>query len=184
MDKLMTSKLSRRLLVTGHNQDRRSCVVSDATVSGEAIPGMVGSECNRIWGADSVMRYPDRGEKPNYKGFFPPLAGFRVIEMYLPPSSEQPSEATEAAGKSLEDVAPGLAQTMDPDRPGMHRTASVDMVVIMEGRCVLKLDDGEVNLGAGDLVIESGTIHAWVNPFDKPCRFLAVVVGADNELCR
>ena len=41
---------------------------------------------------------------------------------------------------------------------------------------------GEVTLKAGDTLIESGTLHAWTNPFDEPCRFLAVVIGADNDL--
>ena len=62
----------------------------------------------------------------------------------------------------------------------MHRSATVDLLYVIEGRCELELDDGErVSLGAGDTFIQSGTMHAWRNPFDVQCKIIGVIVGAE-----
>lgn len=181
----MSDKLARRLVVTGHSANNRSKLASDTTVTGAEIPGQSGVECSVIWGADRKMQFPDNGAKPAYEGFFPPLDGFRLIETYLPArfsASVDASPQGEFAG-AMDAVMPGLAEAMDAKRPGMHRTPTVDLIVVLEGRCILQLDDDEIPLNTGDVVIESGTIHAWANPYDAPCRFLAAVVGAKNTLC-
>jgi quercetin dioxygenase-like cupin family protein len=76
-----------------------------------------------------------------------------------------------------------IARMLSSDRPGMHRTATMDMILVVSGACILELDEGEVKLNAGDVLIQSGTMHAWQNPFDQPCRLLAAIVGARNDLC-
>jgi uncharacterized cupin superfamily protein len=48
-------------------------------------------------------------------------------------------------------------------RTVMHRTRTLDYVVVIEGELVLILDDSEVVLGAGDVVVQRGTDHAWEN---------------------
>ena len=181
----MSDKLARRLVVTGHSAAHRSKLAADVTVNGEEIPGQSGVACSVIWGADHKMQFPDNGAKPDYQDFFPPLDGFRLIETYLPANFAARVDPSPqgAFADEMNAVAPGLAAAMDAKRPGMHRTATVDMIVVLEGRCVLQLDDDEIPLNTGDIVIESGTIHAWANPYDKPCRFLAAVVGAKNALC-
>lgn len=181
----MSDKLARRLVVTGHDGNRRSRIVSDTVVKGDEVPGMPGFECSQIWGADAPMSYPDAGDKPRYSDFFPPVTGCRLIETYVPPQAvvENDTSRSGSAAGQMDAVMPGLADAMEAERPGMHRTATMDMIVVLEGRCVLQLDEGEVVLNTGDIVIESGTIHAWANPFDEPCRFLAAVIGARNELC-
>ncbi|MGZ0177600.1 MAG: cupin domain-containing protein [Acidimicrobiales bacterium] len=51
----------------------------------------------------------------------------------------------------------------------------------MSGRCVLELDDGATReLAAGDMVVPSGTRHAWRNPSDEPCVLVAVLIAADH----
>lgn len=66
----------------------------------------------------------------------------------------------------------------DQGRPGMHRSASIDLGYVVEGRIMLQLDNEETTLCAGDLFVQSGSLHAWLNPFDEPARLIAVVVGA------
>ena len=68
--------------------------------------------------------------------------------------------------------------------PFMHRTETVDYAVVLEGEIVMLLDDDEVKLKAGDVVIQRGTNHAWSNRSDKPVKMLYVLVdGAfDPEL--
>jgi quercetin dioxygenase-like cupin family protein len=64
-------------------------------------------------------------------------------------------------------------------RAGMHRSATTDMLYVISGRCVLELDDGsKTEISAGDVVVQSGTMHRWHNPFAVPCRVLGVLVGA------
>ncbi|HET7597649.1 MAG TPA: cupin domain-containing protein, partial [Burkholderiales bacterium] len=60
--------------------------------------------------------------------------------------------------------------------PFMHRTETIDYAVVLEGEIVLLLDDEDVPLKAGDVVIQRGTHHAWSNRSDKPCRMLYVLI--------
>jgi len=52
----------------------------------------------------------------------------------------------------------------------MHRTKTLDYVVVIEGEAVLVLDDTEVVLNKGDVLVQRGTDHAWENRSDKVAR--------------
>lgn len=74
---------------------------------------------------------------------------------------------------------PGLLETMEPDHPGMHRSDTIDYVLVLEGEIVLELDDGqETTLRAGDVAIQNGTRHAWRNRSGQPARMLVCMAGA------
>jgi quercetin dioxygenase-like cupin family protein len=61
----------------------------------------------------------------------------------------------------------------------MHRTETVDVGLVLEGETWLLLDDGsETRVGAGDVVIQRGTNHAWANRSDHPVRMLFVLIDA------
>ncbi|WP_162248281.1 MULTISPECIES: cupin domain-containing protein [unclassified Sphingomonas] len=181
----MSDKLARRLLVTGHDGAGRSQLACDTIVRGEEMPGQGGMECSVIWGSDHRMHYPDDGSKPAYSGFFPPIDGYRLVECYLPPHHENEDMSAQGEhAEAIDRLMPGVTHAMDGNRPGMHRTETVDLIIVLQGRCVLQLDNGDVQLSNGDILVESGTIHAWTNPFDQPCRFLCAVIGAQNDLCR
>jgi quercetin dioxygenase-like cupin family protein len=61
----------------------------------------------------------------------------------------------------------------------MHRTETVDVGVVLEGETWLLLDDGsETRVGAGDVVIQRGTNHAWANRSDRPVRMVFVLIDA------
>jgi hypothetical protein len=174
----MTHATRRRLVVTGHDSQGRSCVASDSLIEGNEIPGR-GLELNLIWGADGTMSYPDKGAKPAYTTFFPPTNGFRMVEMYMPAKTFNKPPA--GPQDNMESVADGPV-VMDISRPGMHRSATIDMGTLVEGRIILQLDSGEeVTLKAGDVIVQSGTMHAWYNPFDEPARFIGVMVGARTD---
>jgi mannose-6-phosphate isomerase-like protein (cupin superfamily) len=178
----MSGKLSRRLIISGHDAQGRSRVASDTVMVGDIDnPMMPGAELSVLWGTDSVMRYPDDGARPTAPAFFPPVHGLRLIENLLPANAHY-AEAP-AGGGGLDSRLSDAASTLEGDRPGMHRTKTIDFIIVMEGRCVVELDEEKVTLNTGDVFIQSGTIHAWHNPFDAPCRFLAVIAGAENELC-
>ena len=76
-------------------------------------------------------------------------------------------------------VRSALAPWADPEEPGMHRTATMDYEIVLEGTIGLELDDGaEVTLGPGDVVVQNGTRHRWHNRGDMIARVLAINVGA------
>ena len=63
--------------------------------------------------------------------------------------------------------------------PFMHKSRTVDYAIILEGEITLLLDSQEVTLGAGDIVVQRGTNHAWVNNGDKLCRVCFILMGAE-----
>lgn len=178
----MMERIARRMVVTGHDKDGRSRVASDTVVAGAELPGSPGFHGSTLWGSDTEMHYPDQGQKPKFTEYFPPRNGTRLVEIFMPAGATFTQSDT-IDTEALTQAAPGLAETLSSDQPGMHRTATMDFVVILEGRCMLQLDIETVELNAGDVLIESGTMHAWSNPFDAPCKFIAAIVGAQNELC-
>jgi uncharacterized cupin superfamily protein len=62
----------------------------------------------------------------------------------------------------------------------MHRTRTVDYAVILSGEVDMLLDDSEVHLNAGDVVIQRGTNHAWVNRGNAPCKVAFVLIDAQD----
>jgi mannose-6-phosphate isomerase-like protein (cupin superfamily) len=171
-----------RRIVTGHSADGRSVIASDRRVEFDAIPGLGGIVLGTLWGSDAAPVYPDGGGEPSHHAWFPPVGGMRLVEFVLPPNSSpnnpgpRPSEQDLSAAEKL---APGLLSHFDDRNPGMHRSATTDMLYVISGRCELELDDGsKTEIGAGDVVVQSGTMHRWHNPFAEPCRVLGALVGA------
>ena len=170
------ANIARRLVMTGHDPAGVSRVMSDQIVSGFEGPAMPGSEVGQIWGSDAPLSYPDNGAMPAYSGFYAPLNGARLLEMYLAPHSSK------YVAHTSDDPESG-ASALNLEKPGMHRTATTDIIIVMQGRVDCELDEETVTLNCGDVLIQNGTIHAWFNPYDEPCRFLAAMVGAENGLC-
>jgi quercetin dioxygenase-like cupin family protein len=59
-----------------------------------------------------------------------------------------------------------------------HRTKSIDYAIVLDGEIDMLMDDTEVHLKAGDVLIQQGTNHAWVNNGNEPCRVGFVLVDA------
>jgi mannose-6-phosphate isomerase-like protein (cupin superfamily) len=169
-----------RRVITGHDAEGRSIIARDDQVHSTPVPGMPAVELTTLWGADAPMRYPDDGSMPDFRTWFAPVGGFRLIEFVVGPDAPAPDDADPAATRAAVDARfPGLMDTMDPDSPGMHRSATIDLLYVIAGRIVLELDDGSrTELAAGDVAVQSGTMHAWRNPYDEPCRIIGVILGA------
>jgi quercetin dioxygenase-like cupin family protein len=60
----------------------------------------------------------------------------------------------------------------------MHRTPTLDFVIIVSGWLELLLDSGTVKLGPGDCVVQRGTSHGWRVIGDEHCTFVGVCVSA------
>jgi mannose-6-phosphate isomerase-like protein (cupin superfamily) len=69
------------------------------------------------------------------------------------------------------ELAPGVS-------PRNHRTDSIDYAVIMSGEVDMELDDTSVHLKAGDVLVQRGTIHNWVNRGTEPCVIAFVLIAA------
>lgn len=170
-----------RRVVTGHNAAGKSIVASDSRVSGVPVPGLDGVYLSTMWGADEAYSYPDNGAESAHPAWFPPIGGVRFIEFILAPDDApvDSSMTPEQIAAESEKLFPGLLSHFDDADPGMHRSASTDMLYILSGRCVLELDDGSrTELSPGDVVVQSGTMHRWKNPWSEPCRVLGALVGA------
>ena len=63
--------------------------------------------------------------------------------------------------------------------PFMHRTETVDYAVVLSGEITMLLDDQDVVLREGDVVIQRGTNHAWSNRSDKPALMLYVLIDGE-----
>ena len=63
--------------------------------------------------------------------------------------------------------------------PTMHKTNSIDYLVVISGEMWMVMEEGEVLLKAGDCIVQRGTNHAWKNKGDKPCLLAAVLIDAD-----
>ena len=137
------SKATRRV-VTGHDARGRSIILSDGQppqhhpMHGAAI----GADFHEMWSAAEAIpeltAVPAR--EPNERPFtIMPATGhlLRILDVY----------PLKDGGK----------------RTVMHRTRTLDYVVVIEGELVLILDDSEVTLKTGDVVVQRGTDHAWEN---------------------
>jgi mannose-6-phosphate isomerase-like protein (cupin superfamily) len=161
-----------RRVVTGHDTDGRSVVVADE--QSPSFPfGTNGGAAYAVWGRDDIARFPDDGKPHPWRQAFPPPGGCRMSVSELPPG-----ESTEFD----EFVRTGLAQWADQDNPGMHRTASLDFDIVLEGVVGLELDGEEILLYPGDVVVQNGTRHRWHNRGPGIAKFAGIVIGAHHDV--
>jgi mannose-6-phosphate isomerase-like protein (cupin superfamily) len=158
-------------IVTGHDKAGRAVVVAKEDV--DELELGAGATSWNVWQSDEPARYPDDGREPPPSALlFPPVGGYRVSIIRL-----------RAGGTEAFDgfVAESLAAFADPARPGMHKTASTDFDLVLSGELVLELDDGaEEVLQPGDIVVQNGTRHRWINRGDTDAVWAAFVVGAEH----
>ena len=77
----------------------------------------------------------------------------------------------------LREMGIGAGQS-DARHATMHRTKSIDYAVVISGEIDMLLDDSEVHLKAGDVLVQQGTNHAWVNRGKENCRIAFVLIDA------
>ena len=109
----------------------------------------------------------------------PPKNGtvLRIIEY---PPDKQRLAALEQQRASADDGS-GHGDAFDrgsPRHPGFHKTSSTDYAIVLSGQIVALMDEGEVLLKAGDVLIQRGTNHAWSNRREPAYRFVLIDAGA------
>ena len=139
-----------RRVVTGHTPQGRAVVSIDEIVEG-ATP-RPGQEACVVWATDRV-----------------------------PADNLDPRDGAQRTGStSLDNGAIFRIVRYAAGTTGrMHRTRTLDYGVILSGSIVLVLDDGiEVTLAAGDVLVQRGTIHNWINRGGEACTIAFVLVDA------
>jgi hypothetical protein len=117
----------------------------------------------------------------------PPKNGTRIRVIEFPPEGEEIQKLTGADAaakfKSMGDEKASTSAEGAP-HPLMHRTKTVDYGIVLEGEIMLVLDRGEVTIQAGDIIIQSGTNHAWANRSGRICRMAFVLIDGQftNEI--
>ena len=176
-----------RRVVTGHTPAGKSVVASDDVPSRVVtIKGLKGFSLTGVWATDYGMTTVPGSDDPTgaMTTFVPGEGGTRFHITVFPPAGEPLPRGVEpeAVLDEMRTNLPGLAQSMEPEHPGMHTTDTVDYDIIMSGELWCELDDGkEVHLKAGDIVIQNGTRHAWRNKGKKPCVMYSILIGAPRR---
>src|SRR5262245_30811326 len=112
-------------------------------------------------------------------GLVPPKSGtvFRVVDFAPDSQGEHPSDMNHMM-KIVGAEAP--KKGLPPRHPMMHRTRSLDYAIIMSGEIDMLLDEGEVHLKAGDVIVQQATNHAWVNRSGRPCRVAFILIDSQE----
>lgn len=171
-------------MVTGHAADGRPTIVADAPlpryVERRAIAGMADGV---VWATAPVPAGPHDGADPTpgLSPLLPPPGETRFNTVTMPPDSifAAPGFDPVAAAAENREVIPELASLMDdPENPGMHRTPTVDYVIVLDGEIVLEMPGGEeATLRQGDIVIQNATRHAWRNRSNRAATLAVVMIG-------
>ena len=143
-----------RRVVTGHDANNIAKVLIDApaTNSKNSQPGQVST---LMWCTDGAPAEIHVGESPEdmgarILGTAPPVNGTRFAVIDFPPGNTA----------------------------HMHRTETIDYVIVLEGKIEMDMDELSVKLNAGDVMVQRGTNHAWVNRSDQRARIAFVLVDA------
>lgn len=174
----MVEKIRRA--VTAHDKDGRSVFVIDGDAGTvkemESMPGLALTE---LWRTDRAPAdnsgRVDAADGPVVLEPAPGGTVFRIVE--FPPDSAWRDRAD--ARDAFESIDAGHAPDAASDDPMMHKTSTVDYLVVLKGEIWAILDTGEVCLKAGDTMIQRGTNHSWSVRTDEPCLLAAVLVGAE-----
>jgi len=142
-----------RRVITGHDGTGRAVVKIDE-VATNVFSGRPGATACNVWTTEGFPVNNDGDTDLGLRnGVGTTLANgtiFRVIEF-----------------------APGLAARN-------HRTDSIDYIVVISGEIDMELDDSVVHLGAGDVMVQRGTIHNWVNRGSAPCVLAVILIDAKS----
>src|SRR5262245_10211564 len=110
-------------------------------------------------------------------GIMPPPGGsvFRIVD-FPPETAETRNLDPNTMHHSLGAGAP--KRGLPPRHPAMHRTRTVDYAIVMSGEIDMLLDESEIHLKAGDVLVQQGTNHAWVNRGTESCRIAFILIDS------
>jgi quercetin dioxygenase-like cupin family protein len=151
--------LNVRRIVTGHDANGKAIIKTDEHLTGTSRPGRGGIARCEIWSTDRMPAdNSDAAEAAQRQG---------LVKRHNYVGSGQGTVVR------ITEFAPGSPKFM-------HRTETVDYAILLSGECDLEMDDGvTVHLTQGDVVVQRGTMHAWVNSGTRPCVFAFILIDAE-----
>ncbi len=167
------AKPVRRIVVVDEN-DRSKCVADGPSPDVRTDPARPGFASTRIWVTDRTpARMKGVRESLHMPHTIEPPRGGSVCRVVtFPPDASYKGKvgAKEVQAFFTAMGSPG-ASTYTPKAPHpyMQKTRTLDFCLVLEGEITLVLDTEEVDLKAGDTVVQRGTNHAWSNRSHRPC---------------
>jgi quercetin dioxygenase-like cupin family protein len=143
-----------RRFVTGHDAKKTAKVIMQGPATNAKYPSP-GTVSTMIWSTDRAPADISIGESIED-------LGARII------GTAPPANGTRFA---VIDFPPGNA-------PRMHRTETIDYVIVLEGEIEMDMDDSTVKMQAGDVMVQRGSNHAWANRSSKRARVAFVLIDA------
>jgi len=144
---------SIRRVVTGHDAQGKAVVRIDEVCSHFKESRPNGFVCN-IWTTDTAPADNDgQADNGQRDGKFTMIANGSVFRIL--------------------DFRPGVQKRV-------HRTDSIDYIVVMSGEIDMALESGaEVHLKAGDVMVQRGTVHNWINRGTETCVMAVILIHAN-----
>jgi mannose-6-phosphate isomerase-like protein (cupin superfamily) len=168
-----------RRVLTGHDKDGKSTFLMDGLATNvkemQSMPGLaltdlwetVTAPASNAGNEDAVTR-PVRLEPPRNGTIL------RIVE--FPPDSQWRSNVDAAA--AFASIGAVHAKDQHSADPMMHKTATVDYIIVLKGEIWAIMETGETLLKAGDILVQRGTNHSWSVRGNEPCVIAAVLVSA------
>ena len=170
-----------RRIITGHDKNGKSIITLDgppARSIGEDVGGLFelwNTDGNQVISSDMVDRADDEII------LSPPRGGtkFRYFQINPLPKGVPDEILQEIAADAFEIVGAAHHRVDTTKHPAMHKTETVDYIILLKGDVTLILDEEEVDLKPFDVVVQRGTNHAWVNNGTEPALLIAVLIDSD-----
>ncbi len=168
-----------RRVLTGHDADGRSAIIADGLAPNvkemASMPGLALTDLWETAGAPaSNAGQADAAARP--VKLEPPKNGtiLRIVE--FPPDSAWRNKADGREG--FKSIGASHAQDRGSADPMMHKTGTVDYIIVLKGEIYAIMEKGETLLRAGDVLVQRGTNHSWSVRTEEPCIIAAILVDA------
>ena len=171
-----------RRIITGHNELGKSIIMIDGSPSrhiGEDEGGLY-----EIWNTDGEeIDSLDPSDRSDIDVMLSPQANgtkFRYFVINPMPEGIPQDKYEEAVARAFEKMGASHERVDTSRHPAMHKTKTIDYIILLKGDVTLLVDKDEVRLKPFDVVVQRGTNHAWVNNGSEPAILIAVLI--DSEL--
>ncbi|MGH6769897.1 MAG: hypothetical protein ACRECO_12855 [Xanthobacteraceae bacterium] len=171
-----------RRVVAGNDAQGRSVVLHDSATP-NYFPRPTGTCFYELWTLDQipagVAGTADAGAAGRPFAHSPPASGAHWRITHSPAKRIAVASKAEQAKLDAENATGGTQRMQGAKHEGMHRTPSVDYAICLEGERHLVLEDSDVLIGTGDVVIQLGNWHSWENRSGVPVLMSYVMIGGE-----
>ena len=166
-----------RRIVTGHDADGKAVVLFDSALQAkQRSAGGNGMTLFWVTGEFPVDVAGSADRSQTQVGVPPPANGtvFRIVDFAPAPPHAAPIDHHQIlVSMGIDPTTQGFAR-----HANTHRTRTIDYAIVLDGEIDMLLDDSEVHVRAGDVLVQQGTNHAWVNNGTKPCRIAFILIDS------